>query len=248
MITSDDSIALEEMSDQNINESETGYLAVLNVSRHSIGRDLRLKEDDAIVLVDGEPLNSDPNKFEDFLQNFENLPALLTVERNGTIFEVFAKGKLGCAYKYTSSQRTNSIDEQLKEYKKRDKNGHHQYEALRNIRREVRLINTSYNPFATIFPIFWLLGKRMWEPLLLVVVTLLMSFSIHISLFILTYTLFAVYFHKGQSNLFRSYCLYKEYYFWMVFTASSDIEAQKLLRGFDKKCSFKYSYVGPPEK
>lgn len=248
MLSSEDSIAFQEMDGQDRYGSKSGYLAILSVGRHSIGRDLRLKDDDAIILVDGEQLDSDPSKFEDFLKNFEDLPALLTIERNGTIFEVFANGKLGCTYKFTSSQRTESIDEQLKAYEKRDKNEPHQFEALRNIRREVILNDTTYNPFATLFPVFWLLGNRMWEPLFLVIVTLSISFLIHISLFVLTYVLFAVYFHKGQSNLFRSYCLYKEYYFWMVFTASSEIEAQKILRGFDKKCSFKHSYVGPPEK
>lgn len=247
MNASDELNDLAENEMKDIPRQSSGYLALLNVGRYSIGRDLRLREDDAIVFIDGETYNGDPSKFDDFLKNFENLPALLTVDRNGSIFEVFANGGLGCSYKFTNTERSDAIDEQLKEYEKRDKSGYNQYEALRNIRRDVKLNNTSYNPSATIFPIFWLISNRMWEPLLLVISTLAVSLLIHFSLFFLVYALFSLYFHKAQADIFRSYCLYQEYYFWMVFTASSEREAQKILRSFDKKCSFKYSHVGPPK-
>jgi hypothetical protein len=34
----------------------------------------------------------------------------------------------------------------------------------------------------------------------------------------------------------------------MIFAAPSTKEAQELLRSFDAKCNFEFSYVGPPEK
>jgi len=128
------------------------------------------------------------------------------------------------------------------------KESYHQYESLRNIRRQVRLFSTRYEPMATIVPVFWLLHRRMWEPLGVVLITYAISLFIQPALFILVYLLISVYFHKAQTSLIRSHCLYHEYYFWMIFAATSTKEAQEMLRSFDGKCNFDFSHVGPPEK
>ena len=141
-----------------------------------------------------------------------------------------------------------AVNSAMQGREKKSKDSYHQYEALRNIHRDIRLYSTRYEPMATILPAFWLLYRRMWEPLGVVVITYAIALFIQPGLFVLVYLLLSVYFHKAQTDMVRSHCLYHEYYFWMIFAASSTREAQELLRVFDLKCQFEFSHVGPPEK
>lgn len=225
-----------------------GLISILAIGRHSLGRDLRLKANDVIAAIDGQPITYDVDRFDSFLRQHDDLPALLTIYRNGKLFEVFAEGPLGCSYKYADESVAAGLNLAMQGREMKPKESYHQYESLRNIRRQVRLFSTRYEPMATIVPVFWLLHRRMWEPLGVVLITYAISLFIQPALFILVYLLISVYFHKAQTSLIRSHCLYHEYYFWMIFAATSTKEAQEMLRSFDGKCNFDFSHVGPPEK
>ena len=225
-----------------------GLISILAVGRHSLGRDLRLKANDVIAAIDGQPITYDIDKFDSFLRQHDDLPALLTIYRDGKLFEVFAEGPLGCSYKYADESVSAELNLAMQGREMKPKDSYSQYESLRNIRRQVRLFSTRYEPMATIVPIFWLLHRRMWEPLGVVLITYAISLFIQPALFALVYLLISVYFHKAQTSLVRSHCLYHEYYFWMIFAATSTKEAQEVLRSFDGKCNFDFSHVGPPEK
>lgn len=244
---------MEETAPQRTDEEEalssnSGLISILSVGRASLGRDLRLKVGDVIIAVDGVPFSHNIDRFEDFLKNFESPPAMLTIFRDGNSFEVFVDGPLGCTYAYADEMVSEQVNDTLSDHKPKSKESIRQYEAMRNIRREVKVYDTSYSPWATIFPALWLLYHRMWEPMGVVIVTYLVSALIQPALFVMVYVLISIYMHKAHIQLLRSYLIFSEYYFWMIFTASSTKEAQKLLRSFDKKCSFSYSYVPPPEK
>ena len=225
-----------------------GLISILAIGRHSLGRDLRLKANDVIAAIDGEPITYDVDRFDSFLRQHDAMPALLTIFRDGKLFEVFAEGPLGCSYKYADESVAAELSLAMQGREMKPKDSYNQYESLRNIRRQVRLFSTRYEPMATIVPVFWLLHRRMWEPLGVVLITYAISLFIQPALFILVYLLISVYFHKAQTSLIRSHCLYHEYYFWMIFAATSSKEAQQMLRSFDGKCNFDFSHVGPPEK
>lgn len=70
---------------------DAGIISILSVGRHSLGRDLRLKAEDVIVAIDGEPITYDVDRFDSFLRNYKELPALLTIYRDGKLFEVFVE-------------------------------------------------------------------------------------------------------------------------------------------------------------
>ena len=56
----------------------------------------------------------------------------------------------------------------------------------------------------------------------------------------------SVYFHKAQATMLRGYALYLEYTLWFVFAERSTRRAQEMLRRFDPKSRFKFSYVPEP--
>lgn len=225
-----------------------GLISLLAIGRHSLGRDLRLKANDVIAAIDGQPITYDVDRFDSFLRHYKEMPALLTIFRDGKLFEVFAEGPLGCSYKYADESVAAALELAMQGREMKPKDAYHQHESLRNIRRQVRVFSTRYEPMATIAPVFWLLHRRMWEPLGVVLITYAISLFIQPALFALVYLLISVYFHKAQASLIRSHCLYHEYYFWMIFAATSTKEAQETLRSFDGKCNFDFSHVGPPEK
>ena len=43
-----------------------GLISILAVGRHSLGRDLRLKANDVIAAIDGQPITYDIDKFDSF--------------------------------------------------------------------------------------------------------------------------------------------------------------------------------------
>ena len=48
---------------QEIGEN-AGLISILAIGRHSLGRDLRLKTEDVIAAIDGEPITYDVDKFD----------------------------------------------------------------------------------------------------------------------------------------------------------------------------------------
>ena len=77
---------------QEIGEN-AGLISILAIGRHSLGRDLRLKAEDVITAIDGEPITYDVDKFDNFISDYEDLPALLTIFRDGKLFEFLLTGR-----------------------------------------------------------------------------------------------------------------------------------------------------------
>ncbi len=91
--------APETLDAQEIGEN-AGLISILAIGRHSLGRDLRLKTEDVITAIDGEPITYDVDKFDKLIRDYKDLPALLTIFRDGKLFDIFVNGPLGCSYKY----------------------------------------------------------------------------------------------------------------------------------------------------
>jgi len=223
------------------------FIAIEAVGRLSHGRDLRLKAGDVFVAVDGNPIPWDIDRFDQTLAAYDDLPALFTIFRKGEFFEVFIDQPVGCGYRYASDEDVAQILEKQPEHDIGPKDTYFPFEALRDMRRRVRLYRTDYSPYATVAPLFWLLYHRIWAPLGVVLATYAVSAMINLALFGLVYLLLCVYFHKAQTALMRSYSLYLEHFFWFIFAERSTREAQERLRRFDGKCRFAFSHVPEPK-
>ena len=223
------------------------FIAIEAVGRLSHGRDLRLKAGDVFVAVDGNPIPWDIDRFDQTLAAYDDLPALFTIFRKGEFFEVFIDQPVGCGYRYASDEDVAQILEKQPEHDIGPKDTYFPFEALRDMRRRVRLYRTDYSPYATVAPLFWLLYHRIWAPLGVVLATYAVSVMINLALFGLVYLLLCVYFHKAQTALMRGYSLYLEHFFWFIFAERSTREAQERLRRFDGKCRFAFSHVPEPK-
>ena len=227
-------------------DKDTAFIAIEAIGRLSNGRDLRLKAGDVFVAVDGNPIKWDIDKFDQTLSSYPELPALFTIFRKGEFFEIFVNGPLDCTYKYASNEDVEAVIEKQPKHEIGPKDSYYGFEALRDMRRRVRLFHTGYSPYATVTPPFWLLYHRMWAPLGVVLITYGVTALIHPVLFMLVYVLLSIYFHKAQTIMMRSYSLYLDYNFWIIFAERSTKQAQERLRQFDEKCRFEFSYVSEP--
>ena len=231
--------ASDSSASKNMDENTQGFIRIKTVGRKSYASELRLRELDVLVAIDGLPVDNDIQKLEEQLKMIER-PALLTLFRDGFFLSVFAKQYPGCILEYAPAEISEGVAFKLKSHELDNPKGYRTYEALRNVSRDVFLFEAEYSSFATFLPPFWLLNYRMWEPLMAVLSTYAVSLLVHPLLFVIIFVMIGGYFHRAQTKLIRGYALYQEHYFWMVLAARSDDEAMTICRQFDPKCQFKF--------
>ena len=225
------------------------FLQLKEHGQSSRTRALRLKENDVIVAIDGEPYHESIDNMVDLLSSGEEDDTwLLTIWRNGKFFEIFTRGPLGGVFDFTRPEESQMIMELFQKRKMGEKNEYRIFEALRDINRVVDVYDTTYSQTAVILPPIWLLQQKMWEPLLAILCVYLITFSVNIFLFILAVILLGLYFRKGQVTLRRSYGMFQDRQVWAIIAARSNLEAQEMCRNLDEKVNFLSPLVKPYKK
>ena len=230
------------------NSSTKLFMTIKSMSRVAYARNLRLRDEDIIVAIDGV-LNDDDiisfnARFDQLLENQEKL--LLTICRNEVIYDVLVEDKLGVDLGFADSEASTTAQKLFALHHIGPKDHYQNYEALRDLHRHVVLYDTAYSAVATLVPPVWLLQHRAWEPLAAVIAAYATSAVVSWWAFTATALLLAIYFHRIQFRLIRSYSLFTEHYFWHVCAARTSAEAQLVCRKLDPKCQFDFSHVGPP--
>ena len=225
------------------------FLQLKEHGQSSRTRALRLKENDVIVAIDGEPYHESIDNMVDLLSSGEEDDTwLLTIWRNGKFFEIFTRGPLGGVFDFTRPEESQMIMELFQKRKMGEKNEYRIFEALRDINRIVDVYDTTHSQTAVILPPIWLLQQKMWEPLLAILCVYLITFSVNIFLFILAVILLGLYFRKGQVTLRRSYGMFQDRQVWAILASRSNLEAQEMCRNLDEKVNFLSPLVKPYKK
>ena len=224
------------------------FMTIKSMSRVAYARNLRLRDEDIIVAIDGV-LNDDDiisfnARFDQLLENQEKL--LLTICRNEIIYDVLVEDKLGVELGFADSEASAIAQKLFAQHHIGLKDQYQNYEALRDVHRHVVLYDTAYSAIATVAPPIWLLQHRAWEPLAAVIAAYATSAVVSWWTFVATALLLAIYFHRIQFRIIRSYSLFTEHFFWHVCAARTSTEAQLVCRQLDPKCHFDFSHVGPP--
>ena len=241
----------EDQSTSDVLEDDAAnklFITVKSMPRAAYARNLRLRAEDIIVAIDGV-LNDDDivsfnARFDQLLENQEKL--LLTICRDQVIYDVLAEDKLGVELGFADSEASAIAQKLFAQHQTVSKDHYQNYEALRDVHRHVVLYNTAYSAIATLAPPIWLLQHRAWEPLAAVIAAYATSAVVNWWAFVATALLLAIYFHRIQFRIIRSYSLFTEHFFWHVCAARTYAEAQLVCRQLDPKCHFDFSHVGPP--
>ncbi len=220
-------------------ESNEGFIRIKSIGRFSVAKELRMRDGDVIVAINGLRVESDIIKLEKQLDDVDE-PLLVTLFRDGNFLPLFISKKLDCPLEYAPSEVSEAVALKLEGYELGKIQNYRSYEALRDVRRNVFLYEAEKSKFATYFPALWLLNNRMWEPLFAVVASYAVCVLIHPLVFIPVYLLVSFYFDRAQVNLIRGYGLFTEHYFWLIMAARSDEEAMTICRQFDPKCQFRF--------
>ncbi len=235
--------------------SANSFVRIKILGRSTYARFLRLRDYDVFVAVDGKRLFGDIDKFKEMLKTKNDKPVSLLctiyredATRHGEFFEIFVEDYLGCEFEYTYKSQSDTIIDKYRNYKTGNVKDYKRYEALRNIKRHISIYDLEKSHLATLFPLFWVINKRMWEPIAIITMTYIATFLINPLLFFIVYIMISVYFHRSHVSLVRGYSLFTEHYFWMTFAARTEKEAQQICRKFDPRCTFSHSYVGAPSK
>ena len=114
----------------------TTYLKIKELRTISRARSLRLQPEDIIVAIDGDPFHKDIDSFLDIM--FECDPEngkTLTIWRNSILFNVIARGPLGCVLEHANSELSEKATEDFKTYTVDPIETYATFEVLRDIFR-----------------------------------------------------------------------------------------------------------------
>ncbi len=244
-----ESILEDNLKNEDLEEiKETAsFLKISELKLKCRARNLRLKDDDVIVAVDGEPFHGTILEFTNILAE-EDKKTLLTIKRSDIIFELFAFGTLGTKFKFTSPLETIEIEKSFENHTIHPPEEYTIFEVLRDLRRKIDIIDASPSSLSWIFPPFWLIQNKLWEVLLVTISVYLITFCVAWWMFVITWILLALYFKKGQTTILRSFSIYRDKHFWLVLAAKDEEEIQKICRKLDPKCTFDYPLVPPLEE
>ena len=225
----------------------TTYLLIKELRTISRARSLRLQPEDLIVAIDGTPFHKDIETFLDIM--FECDPEngrVLTIWRKGTLFNVLARGPLGCILEHAKPDISDMATEDFQIFNVDPIESYITFEVLRDIYRNCMVLDTRLSPLAMIFPPLWLMQNRLWEVLIATFLIYGSTLAVHWVLFILAYVLLGMYFRRAHLVLRRSFAMMRGRHIWLVVAEKSELEVQRLCRRMDPKCVFVPDLVGPP--
>ena len=228
-------------------QAATTYLMIKELRAISRARSLRLQADDLVVAIDGLPFHKDIESFLDIM--FECDPEngrVLTIWRSGVLFNVIARGPLGCVLEHAKTEVSEKATEDFQNFTVEPIESYATFEVLRDIFRNCMVLDTRLSPMVMIFPPLWLMQNRLWEVLIATLLIYGSTLAVHWLLFLTAYVLLIVYFRKAHLVLRRSFAMMRGRHIWLVVAEKSELETQRLCRRIDPKCVFVPDLVGPP--
>ena len=128
---------LDDVGDQRVAPNPV-FIEIKSVPLRSSARDMRLRDGDVIVAVDGVACHLDIAEFEDLLLDArdDETSVFVTIGREKMFFEIFLTGPLGLTLDYTDAQRAADIAERFANHSVGSKEQYQTYEALRDVRQD----------------------------------------------------------------------------------------------------------------
>jgi len=227
----------------------------LKLQKSGLGREaraFRLRQGDVLVAVDGSMFFGDAAQLMALLTGQDALDTapeeevddekarhfLLTFWREGNFFSLIFDHPLVARYDFSSEDESQRISQDFESLHFEPKETYLNYEVFKDIYRNAGIHQIKADPLAAIVPLLWMLNHRLFYPMIGVVLIYAITLLTHWIGFVFVYILVCVYTKQAQFNLLRSYQLFEEKYFWMVFAATSELEARGIARRFDPDLRF----------
>jgi hypothetical protein len=184
----------------------------------------RLEEDDILIAIDGKPYLDGPKRLrQTFLQDRDQESKwLLTFFRDGVVFDILIDHPIKSAFGYSTENETEFVLDAFKKHTFGDFQSYKNYEVYRDKTGRCDILNLSPDPLAWIVP-----------PLAAVSVLYLLTFVIHIYLFVATAIMLAIYINRAQTNLMRSFTMFEDKYHYMTIAATNEADVSLIVKRID---------------
>ena len=236
-------------SSNSINEDQDKlsrkFLKIKNVRVFSNAYNLRIKENDIIIGLNGEYFNSSYEDLKKTLDEDEE-DKIITIFREGTGFNISTKSSLGITCEETDENHIKDFSNiDIKNIFEKDKS-YKQFEVYKNFRKNGFILDLELSILASVAPPLWMLYHRLWMNLFFTIIFLVIMFLVSPWLFCISWVLKSWYYGLNQINVLRNYYNNKDYRLFLVLTCFNEEQAQIISRKLDPKIDFDYSYLEPP--
>ena len=223
---------------------DTKFLKIKSIRTSSRAFQMKLKEDDIIIGLDGEFIYSTYDEFSKQLNSLDK-NHILTLVRDEILFNTFVSAPLGVITEQISSKETIEINDiELKQYFEKNM-FYEEYEVYKKSKHTALLLNLSPSILASLAPPLWMIQNRLW-----VLFCITMTFFISLIIispwfFMIGWILKSWYVGNAQIDILRFFYRSNNYRLWMIFCEENEKTAQELARKFDQQVDFDYSYLEP---
>ncbi len=236
-------------SSKSINEDKDKlsrkFLKIKNVRVFSNGFNLRVKENDIILGLNGEYFNSSYEDLKKALDENEG-QKIITIFREGTCFNITTKSSLGVLCEEIDENHIKDFsDINIKNIFEKDKS-YKQFEVYKNLKKNGFIIDIELSILASMAPPLWMLYHRLWMHLFFTIIFLVIMFLVSPWLFFISWVLKSWYYGVNQINVLRNFYNFKDYRLFLALTCLDEEEAQTISRSLDPKIDFNFSYLDPP--
>ncbi len=221
------------------------FLKITNVRVFSNAYNLRIKENDIIIGLNGEYFNSSYEDLKKTLDEDEE-EKIITIFREGTCFNISTKSSLGISCEEIDENHIKDFSNvDIKNIFEKDKS-YKQFEVYKNFRKNGFILDLEFSILASVAPPLWMLYHKLWMNLFFTIVFLVIMFLVSPWLFCISWVLKSWYYGLNQINVLRNYYNFKDYRLFLVLTCLNEEQAQIISRNLDPKIDFDYSYLEPP--
>ena len=232
----------EETTEETIEENNV--LKIKSIRTSSNAFNMKLKEGDIILALDGELINK---SYEDLSKELQEIKErkILTLFRNGVFFNTFVYGSLGIVSENVPFTEIPELENFNSKHEVDLDAFYQQFEVFKKIGNPAILLNTSPSILASLVPPFWMIENRLWNFLGISLVFYIVLIMISPWLFFIGWILKSWYVGNSQIDILRLFYRLNNYNNSLSFCAKSEKEAQELSRKFDSKIDFHFSYLEP---
>ena len=236
-------------SSNSINEDQDKlsrkFLKINNVRVFSNAYNLRIKENDIIIGLNGDYFNSSYEDLKKALDEDEE-EKIVTIFREGICFNISTKSSLGITCEELNENHIKDFSNiDIRNVFEKDKS-YKQYEVYKNFKKNGYILDLELSILASVAPPLWMLYHRMWTNLSFTIIFLVIMFLVSPWLFCISWVLKSWYYGLNQINVLRNHYNFKDYRLFLVLTCLNEEQAQIISRKLDSKIDFDYSYLEPP--
>ena len=236
-------------SSNSINEDQDKlsrkFLKINNVRVFSNAYNLRIKENDIIIGLNGDYFNSSYEDLKKALDEDEE-EKIVTIFREGICFNISTKSSLGITCEEINENHIKDFSNiDIRNVFEKDKS-YKQYEVYKNFKKNGYILDLELSILASVAPPLWMLYHRMWTNLSFTIIFLVIMFLVSPWLFCISWVLKSWYYGLNQINVLRNHYNFKDYRLFLVLTCLNEEQAQIISRKLDSKIDFDYSYLEPP--